>query len=84
MSHIIKFTPTMDLIANSYLVVTMPFWFIGTLSNLTSSSATSTTCTGLTVLVSLIHLEHRHRQSTMLVGYQRSILTDIDRQQFCE
>jgi hypothetical protein len=48
-SHIVKFTPSRDLIASSYLVITMPFWFIGTSSNTSSAGSASLVCTGLQV-----------------------------------
>lgn len=48
-SHIVKFTPSRDLIANSYLVITMPFWFIGTSTNYSSAGSANLVCSGLQV-----------------------------------
>lgn len=48
-SHIVKFTPSQNLIYNSYLVITMPFWFVGTSTNTTSAGSTTLVCTGLQV-----------------------------------
>jgi len=47
--QIVKFTPSRDLIANSYLVISLPFWFVGSLINVSSTTASSITCTGLQV-----------------------------------
>lgn len=49
-SHIVKFTPSRDLIANSYLVITMPFWFVGVLTNTSSAGSPTLVCSGLQVL----------------------------------
>lgn len=48
-SQIVKFTPSRDLIFGSSLYITMPNWFVGTISNLSSTTASTIACLGLQV-----------------------------------